>query len=152
MRCFSTREVSSISDARGSRIPQCGGDAMKEARAKAATRSRPKNQLLPSKPAKLEQGGHEDAYRRGFEHGAYLTYECAKRLFATEEGQDRLRHWVELELRQWRLAATGRRNAGASGAKRHQPATSKRPYRSVAPAPLHCGWCVADCRATNPGL
>jgi hypothetical protein len=46
----------------------------------------------------------ESCYRRGFEHGAYLTFESAKHLFDSEPGRERLRQWVEVELRRWRLA------------------------------------------------
>jgi hypothetical protein len=56
-----------------------------------------------------EMVDQEGCYRRGFEHGAFLTFECAKHLFGSEAGRERLRQWVEVELRQWRLAARERR-------------------------------------------
>ena len=83
------------------------------------TRSAPKTKQRPAaakarrdkQPA--ERGevlvDQEGCYRRGFEHGAFLTFECAKHLFASEAGRERLRQWVEVELRQWRLAARERR-------------------------------------------
>jgi hypothetical protein len=61
-------------------------------------------QDLPAKDSKQKWDDPEGSYRRGFEHGAHLTFESAKHLFDTEAGRERLRQWVEVELRQWRLA------------------------------------------------
>ncbi len=82
-------------------------------------RSAPKTKQRPAaakarrdkQPAEREEVlvDQEGCYRRGFEHGAFLTFECAKHLFASEAGRERLRQWVEVELRQWRLAAHERR-------------------------------------------
>jgi hypothetical protein len=81
---------------------------MKKAAARAAkSPANGSRQPAPAAPAP-RSSAFEDCYRRGFEHGAHLTFESAKQLFATESGRERLRQWVEVELRQWRLAAIER--------------------------------------------
>jgi len=80
---------------------------MKPPPSKAATPS-PAEPAGQDRPAGASLWGTDDAegwYRRGFEHGAYLTFESANHMFKTEEGRERLRQWVEVELRQWRMAA-----------------------------------------------
>jgi hypothetical protein len=80
---------------------------MTHSAAKAAKPSATKKAHLhvPSKERERDLVDPEGCYRRGFEHGAYLTFESAKHLFDSEAGRERLREWVEVELRQWRLAA-----------------------------------------------
>jgi hypothetical protein len=71
-------------------------------------------QDLPAKDSKQKWDDPEGSYRRGFEHGAHLTFESAKHLFDTEAGRERLRN--------------GLRSNSASGAWPHaRPGPQRRP-------------------------
>ena len=77
---------------------------MKRSAAKAANPSTTKPDAMPPKERERDLVDPESCYRRGFEHGAFLTFESAKHLFDSEAGRERLRQWVVVELRRWRLA------------------------------------------------
>ena len=77
---------------------------MKRSAAKAANPPATNPYAMAPKERERDLVDPESCYRRGFEHGAYLTFESAKHLFDSEPGRERLRQWVEVELRRWRLA------------------------------------------------
>jgi hypothetical protein len=52
----------------------------------------------------------EEAYRRGFQQGAFRAVEAVDRLLGSPTSLGALRKWVDTDLSKWRLDDTQNRN------------------------------------------